>query len=73
MTTVWIYEKADTLMEFASEAEARAWLKANDPGGTAVECQMGEWRPAGYGGPVGVPRATERPSLRMLAFAKAAH
>jgi hypothetical protein len=30
MKTVWIYEKADTLMEFTSQAEARAWLKAND-------------------------------------------
>jgi hypothetical protein len=36
MKTVWMYEKADTLMEFASEAEARAWLKANEPDGIAV-------------------------------------
>jgi hypothetical protein len=69
MKTVWIYEKA----EFASEAEARAWLKANDPGGEAVECEMGEWRPAGTADRYGVPRATERPGLRMLAFGKAAH
>jgi hypothetical protein len=66
MKTVWIYEKADTLMEFASEAEARVWLKANDPNGVAVECQMGEWRPAGTADRFGVPRATERPGLRVV-------
>jgi hypothetical protein len=67
MKTVWIYEKADTLMEFASEAEARAWLKANDPEGAAVECHLGEWRPAGTADRYRVPRATERPlGLRVV-------
>jgi hypothetical protein len=67
MKTVWIYEEADTLKEFASEAEARTWLKVNDRNGAAVECQMGEWRrPAGTADRFGVPRATERPGLRVV-------
>jgi hypothetical protein len=32
-------KKADTFMEFSSEAEACAWLKANDLTAVAVECR----------------------------------
>jgi hypothetical protein len=66
MPTVWIYEEGDTLMEFESEAEAQAWLKTNDPEGSATECQLGKWRSAGTADQRGVPRATERPRLRMI-------
>jgi hypothetical protein len=58
MKTVWIYGKADTLIEFASDEDAPAWLKANDPDGNAIECQLEEWRAAGTADRYGVPRAT---------------
>jgi hypothetical protein len=62
-----VYEVGNTLIEFDSESEARAWLRANDPGGEVLECQLREWRPAGTADRFGVPRATERaPHLRVV-------
>jgi hypothetical protein len=66
MTNVWIYEEGDTLHFFDSELEARARLKQNDPQGVATEHQLGELRPAGSADRYGVPRATERPHLRVV-------
>jgi hypothetical protein len=68
MTTVWIYEEGDILQEFETEADARAWLKQNDPDGVVLEYEMGELRPAGSADLHDVPRATEspRPGLRLV-------
>jgi hypothetical protein len=66
MTSVWIYEKNDTLHFFDSELEAQAWLKQNDPQGVTTGHQPGELRPAGGADRYGVPRATERPHLRVV-------
>jgi hypothetical protein len=63
----------DRLPVALPDRSARAWLKVNDPNGAAVECHLGEWRPAGTADRYGVPGATERPGLRVLAFGKAAH
>jgi hypothetical protein len=67
MTSVWIYEKNDTLHFFDSELEApQAWLKQNDPQGVTTGHQPDELRPAGGADRYGVPKATERPHLRVV-------
>jgi hypothetical protein len=68
MTTVWIYEEGDVLQEFETEADARAWLKQNDPDGVVLEYEVGDLRPAGTADLNGVPRATEPPrhGLRLV-------
>ena len=66
MRTVWIYEEGDMLQEFETEADARAWLKQNDPDGVVLEYEVGELQSAGSADLNGVPLAAERPYLRLV-------
>jgi hypothetical protein len=45
MTTVWIYEKPDTLRVFDSKEDAHDWLKQNDPDGEVIEHHLSALRP----------------------------
>jgi hypothetical protein len=65
-TTVWIYQKADTLRLFDSEEDAREWLAANDPQGEAIEHHVSGLRPAGSADRYGVHRAIEGSYLRLV-------
>jgi hypothetical protein len=59
MRTVWIYERGEELMVFATEDDAREWFKENDPEGVAFEHKVEQVIPAGSADQHGVPRAEE--------------